>query len=110
MRLTDHLVTDKPLTRPKLALDKLCTLVFVLKRNKKTMIRKIRNQKEIHTPNTDVGETKLTIRYEYIENIYTCRKPSEQLFPNRRSLSYPNLTKTMKTYIRFKQHKIRLQN
>ena len=31
--------------------------------------------------------------------------PREQLFPNRRPLSYPNLTKTMKTYIRFKQHK-----
>ena len=40
----------------------------------------------------------------------TYRTPSEQLFPNRQLLSYPDLTKTMKTHIRFKQHKIRLQN
>ena len=40
----------------------------------------------------------------------TCRKSSEQLFPNRRPLSHPNCTKNMKTYIRLKQHKIRLQN
>ena len=37
------------------------------------------------------------------------RKPSEQLFPNRQPLRYPILTKAMKTYIRSKQHKIRLQ-
>ena len=43
----------------------------------------------------------------YIEKIY--RKPSEQLFSNRRSLSYPNLTKNMNTYIWSKQ-KIQLQN
>ena len=35
----------------------------------------------------------------------TCRKPSEQLFPNRRPFSYLNRTKNMKTYIRLKQHK-----
>ena len=34
------------------------------------------------------------------------RKSSGQLFlNNRRPLSYPNLTKTMKTYSMFKQHK-----
>ena len=32
-------------------------------------------------------------------------KPSEQLFPNRWPLSYPILTKNMKTHIRCKQHK-----
>ena len=57
-----------------------------------------RNQKVIHTPNTEVRKTKLTIRYEYFE-------PSEQLFPNRRPLSYPNLTETIKSHMRFKQHK-----
>ena len=35
----------------------------------------------------------------------TYRKPSEQLFLNRWPLSFPNLTETMNTYIRFKQHK-----
>ena len=34
----------------------------------------------------------------------TDRKPSEQLFPNMRPLSYPNLT-YMKMYIRCKQYK-----
>ena len=34
-----------------------------------------------------------------------CRKASEQLFPNRRPLSYPNWTKNMNTHIRLKQHK-----
>ena len=33
------------------------------------MIRKMRNQKEIPTPKTDVGKTKLTIRYLHLENI-----------------------------------------
>ena len=66
------------------------------------MIRKRRNQKEIPTPKTEAGKTKLTIRYTYLR---TYRKPSGQLFSNRRSLSYPNLTKSMKTYIRFNQHK-----
>ena len=56
---------------------------------------KRRNQKEIPTPKTELG-----------------KKPREQLFPNRRPLSYPNLNKYMKRYmyIRFKQHKNRLQN
>ena len=34
------------------------------------------------------------------------RKPSEHLFPNRRPLNYPHLTKNMKTHIRCEQHKI----
>ena len=55
------------------------------------MIRKWRNQKEIPTPQTEGWEkNKMTFRYLYQENI---SKPSEQLFPNRRPLSYPNLTK-----------------
>ena len=33
------------------------------------MIRKRRNQKEIPTPKTEVGKTKLTIRYLNLENI-----------------------------------------
>ena len=33
------------------------------------------------------------------------RKPSEQLFSQTETLSYPKLTKNMKTYIRCKQHK-----
>ena len=47
-------------------------------------------------------KTKLTIRYLYHE---TYRKPNEQFFPNRWPLSYLNLTKNMKTYIRRQQHK-----
>ena len=47
-------------------------------------------------------KTKLTIRYLYHE---TYRKPNEQYFPNRWPLSYLNLTKNMKTYIRRQQHK-----
>ena len=35
----------------------------------------------------------------------TFRKPNEQYFPNRRSLSYLHLTKNMKTHIRRQQHK-----
>ena len=38
-------------------------------------------------------------------NSHSESKPSEELFPNRRPLRYPNLNKNMKTYIRFKQHK-----
>ena len=64
------------------------------------MIRKKANQKEVPTPKTEVGKTKLTNMYQYV-----CRKPSEQLSPDRRPLNYPKLDKNMKTYIRFKQHK-----
>ena len=49
------------------------------------MIRKRRIQKENPTPKTEVEKTKLTTRHLHLENY---RKPSEQLFPNRRSLSY----------------------
>ena len=63
------------------------------------MTKKRRNQKEIPTPKTEVGK-QLDF---YTEKTY--RKPKERLFPNRRSLSYPNLSKNTKTYIRFKQHK-----
>ena len=73
-----------------------------MERYKNAKIRKRRNKKEIPTPKTEVGKTKLKIRYLCIK-IY--RKPSGQLFPNRRPLSYPNLDKNMITYIRFKHHK-----
>ena len=73
------------------------------------MIRKRRNEKEIPTIKTEVEKTKLTIRYLCLEKRTQC-KPSEQLFPNRQPISYPNLHKNVKTYIiRFKQHKNRLQ-
>ena len=42
------------------------------------MIRKWHNQEEIPIPKTEEGKN--------------LSKPSEQLFPNRRSLAYPNLT------------------
>ena len=48
-------------------------------------------------------KTKLTIRYLYHETIVS-RMGS--YFPNRWPLSYLNLTKNMKTYIRRQQHKI----
>ena len=47
-------------------------------------------------------KTKLTIRYLYHETIVS-RMGS--YFPNRWPLSYLNLTKNMKTYIRRQQHK-----
>ena len=47
------------------------------------MIRKWRNQKEILTPKTEVGRSKMTVIYNEI----TYRKPNEQIFPNRRPLS-----------------------
>ena len=43
---------------------------------------------------TEVGKTKVTIRHSF----KAYRKPSEQLFPNRRPLSYPNFDKDMETY------------
>ena len=54
--------------------------------NKLATIRKRRNQKEIPTPKTEVGKLGAYTYKTYL-------KPSEQLFPNRRSLSYPNLNK-----------------
>ena len=67
------------------------------------MIRKMHNQNEIPTPKTEVGKNTNWQLGTYTYRTY--RKPSEQLFPNRRPLSYPHLTKTMKTYICSKQHK-----
>ena len=40
--------------------------------------------------------------YILFYNKKTYRKPNEQLFPNRRPLSYPNLSTNMKTYMRGK--------
>ena len=61
---------------------------------------KAQSERNSHSRKTEWEKTKLTIRYLYLENI---SKPSEQLLPNRRLLSLSNLTKTMKTYITFKQ-------
>ena len=64
------------------------------------MIRKRRNQKKIPFQKP---------RWEkQIDNFYIrTKKMSEQIFPNRWPPSYRNLTKT---YKRFRQHIIRLQN
>ena len=48
----------------------------------------VQSERNAHSKNRGVGKTKLTFRYRK-----TYRKPSKQLFPNRRPLSYPNLTK-----------------
>ena len=44
-------------------------LRIIIRRCKKGMVRKRRSQKEIPTPKTEVGKTKLTIGYLYFENI-----------------------------------------
>ena len=49
-----------------------------------------RNQKEIPAPKSEVGNLNLQLGTN-IKKTYC--KPSEQLFTNRRPLSYPNLTK-----------------
>ena len=59
---------------------------------------KAQSERNSHSKNRG-GKTKLAIKYLYLE---TYHKPSEKLFPNRQPLSYPNLNKNMKTYIRFK--------
>ena len=41
-----------------------------VKRYKYATIMKMSNQKKIPTPKTDVGKTKLSIRYLYHENIW----------------------------------------
>ena len=41
----------------------------ILKRYDKAMIRKRRNQKEIHTTKTEVGKSKLTFRFLYQGNL-----------------------------------------
>ena len=55
------------------------------------MIRKRRNQKEIATPKTEMGKKLNWQSSAYTKKAY--RKQSEQLFPNRMLLSYPNLAK-----------------
>ena len=65
------------------------------------MIRK-RIQKEIPTPKTLMGKKLNWLPGTYTKKTY--RKPSEQLFPIRRPLSYQNLTKNMNTNIKCKQH------
>ena len=62
------------------------------------MIKKWHSQREIPISQTEDWEkTKLHLG-TYTKKTY--HKPSEQLFPNRRPLSYQNLTKNMKTRIR----------
>ena len=51
---------------------------------------------EIPTPQTEGWEKLKCHLGSYIKKTY--RKPSEQLFPNRRLLSNPNLTKILKTF------------
>ena len=63
---------------------------------------KAQSEKDSHSKNRGGKKTKLTIRYLYHE---TYRKPNEQLFFQQVPLSYLNLTKNMKTYIRRQQHK-----
>ena len=67
------------------------------------MIRKWCNQKENPTPNTEVKKRLNKQLGIYTKKTY--RKPSEQLFLNRWTLSHPNLKLNMKTHIRCKQHK-----
>ena len=67
--------------------------------------RKRRNQNEIPGRNSH-SKNRGDKRYLYL----AYRRPSEQLFPKRRPLSYPTLNKNMKTHIRLKQYKILLQN
>ena len=65
---------------------------------------KRRNLKAILTPKTEVAKNNT---YMYTQK--THRKPSEKLFPNRRSLSNPNLNKTMIHKVQTVNTKIRLQ-
>ena len=64
-------------------------------------MKKLCSQKEISTPKTEVGKN-------YINNQVFIL--SEQLFPNRRPLSYTNLTKNMKTCLGENSTKIQHQN
>ena len=68
---------------------------------------KAQSEKDSHSKNRGWKKSKLTIRYLYHE---TYRKPNEQLFPNRWPLSYLNLTKNIKTYIRRQQHNFFLKH
>ena len=55
-----------------------------------------------------MGKNELTIKYLYHENISYAEWAA--IFPNRRPLSYLNLTKNMKTYIRCQQQKKKFKN
>ena len=63
---------------------------------------KAQSEKDSHSKNRGGKKTKLTVRYLYHE---TYRDRMSSYFPNRWPLSYLNLTKNMKTYIRRQQHK-----
>ena len=63
---------------------------------------KAQSEKDSHSKNRGGKKTKLTIRYLYHE---TNVSRMGSYFPNRWPLSYLNLTKNMKTYIRRQQHK-----
>ena len=63
---------------------------------------KAQSEKDSHSKNRGGKKTKPTTRYLYHETIVS-RMGS--YFPNRWPLSYLNLTKNMKTYIRRQQHK-----
>ena len=64
---------------------------------------KVQSEKESHSKNRGGKKNKLTIRYLYHETHIVSR--ISRYFPNRWPLSYINLTKNMKTYIRRQQHK-----
>ena len=59
------------------------------------MIRTWRNKKKIPTPKLRWKKLHWQLG-NYTQGTY--RKPSEQLFFDRRPLSYPDLTEYMKTY------------
>ena len=59
----------------------------------------VQSEKITSSQTKEWQKTKTSLNYLYQE---TYRKPSEQLFPNRQPLSYPNFTKNLKTYIRLK--------
>ena len=72
------------------------------------MIRKRHNHKEMPSSKTEMEKKTNLQSGTYTKKTY--RKPSEQLFQNRRLLSYPNLTEKMKTHTRCTQHKKQHEN
>ena len=52
----------------------------------------VQSERNPHSINRGGERTKLSLKHLYWE---TYRKPSEQLFPNRRPLSYPNFSQTL---------------
>ena len=80
--------------------------VTIISTGKKVQVgkdqEKAQSEKDSHSKNRGGKKNKLTIRYLYHETIVS-RMGS--YFPNRWPLSYLNLTKNMKTYIRRQQHK-----